>query len=69
VLAVDEALEKRAAEDATAAQVARLRLFVGLTVAETTEVLGVSRATAFRQLAYARTWRAAALTPGGPIGP
>ena len=69
MLAVDEALAKRAAEDATIAQVARLRLFVGLTVAETAEVLDVLRATGFRQWAYARAWRAAALTHRGPIGP
>jgi DNA-directed RNA polymerase specialized sigma24 family protein len=60
---VDRARKKRA-EDAAAADVARLRLFVGLSVEEAAEALGVSRATAFRDWAYARAWIAAKL--GGP---
>jgi RNA polymerase sigma factor (TIGR02999 family) len=61
VLAVDEALATLEAEDATAAEVARLRVFAGLTVDEAAEVVGVSRATAFREWAYARAWLATAL--------
>jgi RNA polymerase sigma factor (TIGR02999 family) len=64
VLAVDEALEKLAAEDPDAVQVARLRLFAGLSVEETADALGVSRATAFRDWAYARAWLTTALSVG-----
>jgi RNA polymerase sigma factor (TIGR02999 family) len=64
LLAVDEALTLLAAEDVAAADVARLRLFTGLSVEEAAEALGVSRATAFRDWAYARAWIAAKL--GGP---
>jgi RNA polymerase sigma factor (TIGR02999 family) len=64
VLAVDEALESLAAEDPTAAEVARLRVFAGLTVDEAAGAVGVSRATAFREWAYARAWLATAMRGG-----
>jgi predicted DNA-binding protein (UPF0251 family) len=62
LLAIDEALAKLAAEDLASADVARLRLFAGLSVDETADALGVSRTTAFRDWAYARAWLTAALT-------
>jgi RNA polymerase sigma factor (TIGR02999 family) len=61
VLAVDEALTRLAAEDPASADVARLRLFAGLTADEAADALGVSRATAFRDWAYARAYLSAAL--------
>ena len=61
LLAIDEALAKLAAEDPASADVARLRLFAGLSVDEAAEALGQSRATAFREWAYARAWLTAAL--------
>ena len=61
LLAVDEALAKLAAEDEASANVARLRLFAGLSVDEAADALGVSRATAFRDWAYARAYLTAAL--------
>jgi RNA polymerase sigma factor (TIGR02999 family) len=61
LLAVDEALAKLAAEDEASANVARLRLFAGLSVEEAADALGVSRATAFRDWAYARAYLTAAL--------
>ncbi len=64
LLAVDEALTLLAAEDAQAADLARLRLFAGLSVEEAGAALGLSRATSFRDWAYARAWVAARL--GGP---
>jgi RNA polymerase sigma factor (TIGR02999 family) len=54
VLAVNEAVEALALDDPDSAEVARLRLFAGLTVDEAADALGVSRATAFRDWAYAR---------------
>jgi RNA polymerase sigma factor (TIGR02999 family) len=62
LLAIDDALAQLAAEDPAAADVARLRLFAGLSVDEAADALGVSRTTAFRDWAYARAWLTAALT-------
>jgi RNA polymerase sigma factor (TIGR02999 family) len=62
LLAVDEALTKLAGEDAGSADVARLRLFAGLSIEEAADALAVSRATAYRDWAYARAWLTAALS-------
>jgi RNA polymerase sigma factor (TIGR02999 family) len=56
LLALDEALARLAAEDAEAARIVDLHFFVGLSIDEVAEALGVSRATAYRQWAYARAW-------------
>jgi RNA polymerase sigma factor (TIGR02999 family) len=70
LLSVDEALRQLAAEDAAAAEVARLRLFAGLSVTEAADMLGTSRATAFRDWAYARAFLTAALAgEQGPTNP
>ena len=61
VLDVDEALARLAVEDPSSAEVARYRLFAGLSIDEAAEALGSSRATAFREWAYARSWLATAL--------
>jgi RNA polymerase sigma factor (TIGR02999 family) len=56
LLALDEALTRLAAEDADAARIVDLHFFAGFSIEEAAEVLGVSRATAYRQWAYARAW-------------
>lgn len=56
VLAVDEALVKLQAEDEAAAQLVKLRFFVGLSIEEAAQVLNVSRATAYRHWTYAKAW-------------
>jgi RNA polymerase sigma factor (TIGR02999 family) len=56
VLAVDEALERLAAEDRQAAELVKLRYFAGLSVDEAAHALGMSRATAYRHWTYARAW-------------
>jgi RNA polymerase sigma factor (TIGR02999 family) len=56
LLAVHEALDKLAAQDELKAQLVKLRYFVGLTIAEAAEVLGISEPTAKRYWAYARAW-------------
>ena len=61
LLDIDEALSRLAIEDPSSAEVARYRLFAGLSIEEAAEALGVSRATAFREWAYARSWLATAL--------
>ena len=62
VLTVDEVLERLADDDPGSAAIARLRLFSGLTVDEAAAVLGVSRATAYRDWSYARAVLSAALS-------
>ncbi len=64
---IDEAPDRPAAEDAGAADVARFRLFAGPSIAEAAEAPGISRATAFRERADARSWLTAA--PDGTAGP
>jgi RNA polymerase sigma factor (TIGR02999 family) len=61
-IALDQALTIFAQEDPVAAELAKLRLCVGLTVEEAGDTLGLSRATAFRQWTYARAWLSAALS-------
>ena len=56
VLALDEALTQLAAEDARKANLVRLRYFAGLSLEEAADCLGISRATASREWAYARAW-------------
>jgi len=56
LLLVNEALEKLAQEDASAAEVAKLRFFGGLTLEEAAQVLGVTEWTANRYWAFARVW-------------
>ena len=56
VLAVDEALEKFAALDPEKAELVKLRYFVGMTLEEAAEALGISERTAKRYWAFARAW-------------
>lgn len=58
---VDEALSTFEKIDASAAELAKLRIFGGLSVEEAAEVLGMSRASAFRFWTYARAWLTVAL--------
>jgi RNA polymerase sigma factor (TIGR02999 family) len=56
LLELNDALAQLAQEDASAADLAKLRLFTGLSVEEAADALGVSRATAYRDWSYARAW-------------
>ena len=56
LLALDEALTRLTALDARRAEIVELRYFVGLTIPETAEVLGVSPNTVKRDWAAARAW-------------
>ena len=56
VLALDEALAQLEGEDERKARIVALRFFAGLSLAESAVVLGISRATAERDWAYARAW-------------
>ena len=56
LLALNDALEKFAAEDSQKAELVKLRYFAGLTTAEAAELLHISVPTADRWWAYARAW-------------
>ncbi len=56
LLAIDEALEKLAAQDKLKAELVKLRYFVGMTLEEAAEILGISHPTAKRHWTYARAW-------------
>jgi RNA polymerase sigma factor (TIGR02999 family) len=65
VLALDEALTRLAATDAAAAELVQLHTFGGLSVEEAGRHLGMSRAAAYRQWAFARAWLRCELTDDG----
>jgi DNA-directed RNA polymerase specialized sigma24 family protein len=65
---VDEALTQLTADDPAAATVVKLHFFAGLTLDETADVLLVSRATVYRQWAYARAILRLALRDGDQHG-
>lgn len=56
LLAVDEALAALAREDPDAAEVVQMRYFVGMTVPEIADALGLSPRTVDRHWAFARAW-------------
>ena len=64
VLAVHEALDALAAEDPEAAQVVKLRYFVGLTIPEIADALEMSPRTVNRHWAFARAWLKGAIRSG-----
>jgi RNA polymerase sigma factor (TIGR02999 family) len=61
VLSLDELLTRLVAEDPSAARIAQLHLFGGLSVEEAGEVAGVSRPVAYRNWKYVRAWLREAL--------
>lgn len=56
LLAVHEALDRLAEHDAAKAELVKLRYFVGLTIEQAADALGISEPTAKRHWAYARAW-------------
>jgi len=56
VLAVHDALDALAAEDQVAAEVVKLRYFVGMTIPEIADALELAPRTADRYWAFARAW-------------
>jgi RNA polymerase sigma factor (TIGR02999 family) len=56
LLAVHEALDQLATEDRAAAELVKLRYFVGMTMEEAAAALGVSLRSAERLWTYARAW-------------
>jgi RNA polymerase sigma factor (TIGR02999 family) len=56
LLLLDDALAALAAEDPEAGQMVKLRYFAGLSIEQASELLGLSRTTAYEHWAYARVW-------------
>jgi RNA polymerase sigma factor (TIGR02999 family) len=56
ILAVNEALDKLAAQDPIEGELVKLRYFVGLTIEEAADLLEISPRTARNYWAHARTW-------------
>jgi RNA polymerase sigma factor (TIGR02999 family) len=56
LLLVNEALDALAAHDPRKAELVKQKYFIGLTLEEAAEVLGISVRTAKRDWVYARTW-------------
>lgn len=56
ILAVHEALDRLAERSSRKAELVKLRYFVGCTLSEAAEILGISHATAEDDWTYVRTW-------------
>jgi RNA polymerase sigma factor (TIGR02999 family) len=56
LLAVNDALDKLASEDPAAAQLVKLRYFVGMNMEEAASAIGMPKRTAESLWTYARTW-------------
>jgi RNA polymerase sigma factor (TIGR02999 family) len=56
LLALNDALERFAAREKQKAELVKLRYFVGLSIEEAAELVGISPATAKRWWTYARAW-------------
>jgi RNA polymerase sigma factor (TIGR02999 family) len=56
LIALDEALDRLAAEDALSAELVKLRYFAGLTIPQAAELLGVSPRKADFLWSFARAW-------------
>jgi RNA polymerase sigma factor (TIGR02999 family) len=56
LLAINEALDRLSAKDKVKAELVKLRYFVGMTIEEAAQILGISEPTAKRYWTYARAW-------------
>ena len=64
LLSLNGALDQLAAKDNELAELVKLVFFVGLSLDEAGDALGISRATAYRRWAFARAWLHDAITGG-----
>ena len=63
IVAIDDALARLQEQDQRAAQLVKLRIYLGLTVSQAAESLGISEATAYLDWAYAKACVRVALDP------
>jgi RNA polymerase sigma factor (TIGR02999 family) len=68
LLALNEALERFEALDASRAEIVKLRFFAGLTTPQAAKAMGISVSTAERYWSFARTWLFAEIS-GTPAPP
>ena len=61
IVCLSDALDLLSAEDPTAAELAKLRIFAGLSVDDAGSALGLPHTTAYRQWTYAQAWLKAKL--------
>jgi RNA polymerase sigma factor (TIGR02999 family) len=66
VIALDKALEELSQFDEQQSRIVELRFFAGLTIEDTSEVLGISPATVKRDWVTARAWLFRAMTGEAP---
>ena len=66
VLAIDHALQQLEGTNERLVRVVEARFFVGLTIQETAEALGISHATVSEDWRLARAWLKRALSPDMP---
>jgi RNA polymerase sigma factor (TIGR02999 family) len=69
LLALDEALERLAAQDPRKADLVKLRFFAGLTHEQAARALGISTSTADNDWAYAKSWLRLAMCDGEAAEP
>jgi RNA polymerase sigma factor (TIGR02999 family) len=63
LVAIDDALQELARQNAPCAELVKLRFFTGLTLDEAAAAMGIARRTANRYWAFARAWLFDALRP------
>lgn len=63
LIRLHEALDRLAIEDPRKAELVKLRYFVGLSITDAAEVLGIGKRSADREWAYARAWLGNELRP------
>lgn len=66
LIAIDDTLDQLESHDSRAAQIAKLRIFAGLTISEVADVLGIPRRSVDRQWAFARAWLRTHLSADDP---
>ena len=69
LLALDEALNRLAAEHPDKAELVKLRYFAGLSIDDTAHALGISPATVKRRWEFARVWLFREVSDGGRPSP
>jgi RNA polymerase sigma factor (TIGR02999 family) len=62
VLALNDALSSLATDEPQAAELVKLRIFADFSVEQAGQLLGMSRATAYRHWTYARAWLKSEMT-------
>jgi RNA polymerase sigma factor (TIGR02999 family) len=69
LITLDEALQKLQQQDPLKARLVTLRFFGGLTIEQASEVLGISRVSAYRYWTFARAWLHHEINGGRPRPP